>query len=90
MFGCYTPGKNYVTKWKGPYPDGYYAPTAFYSGESIGMRLRTATRGSAVTAVDWYAEVGTLNQYIDDYRRSDGQLKIKDIINVSFGVVLYR
>ena len=90
VFGCYTPGDRYVTKWRGAYPDGYYAPTSFYSGESIGMRLRSNTGGSAVRAVDGYVEVGTLSQYVDDYRRSGGELKVKDIINVSFGVVFYR
>jgi hypothetical protein len=89
-FMSYTPGDQYETKWPDKYPEGYYKPTAFYSGIAAGLRFRIkSTGGFLKNDTDLYTEVGTLSQYFKEYRNSNGYLKLSDIVNVAFGAVVY-
>ena len=77
-------GDNYVLKWPSHYPQGYYRPTACYTGEFLGMRLKKKKDYGLAKEWEIYIEVGTLTPYLHACIEND-YIKIKDILNLAIG-----
>jgi len=77
-------GDNYVLKWPSHYPRGYYKPTACYTGEFLGMRLKKKESYGPIEEWEVYIEVGTITPYLQACIDND-YIKVKDIISLAVG-----
>ena len=81
-------GDNYVLKWPSHYPQGYYRPTACYTGEFLGMRLKKKKDHGLAKEWEIYIEVGTMTPYLHACIEND-YVKIKDILNLAIGTTFH-
>lgn len=88
IFVNYAIGSQYNVTWPSYYPDRYYRPTALYSGESLGFRIKKDTGDSLITAVEFYADVVTMTEFMYEYFKND-RVTLAEIISLAFGARIH-
>lgn len=88
FFVNYAIGDQYKVVWPSVYPEWYYRPTALYTGESIGIRIKKNTGREIIKAVELYADIVTMSEYLYEYIEND-RVKLQYIISLAIGMRLH-
>lgn len=88
IFVNYAIGSQYNVTWPAYYPDRYYRPTALYSGESLGIRIKKYTGDSLISAIEFYADVVTMTEFLYEYFQND-RVTLAEISSLAFGARIH-
>ncbi len=88
LFINYAEGEQYRVIWPSVYPEWYYRPTALYTGESLGFRIKKDTGGEIVKAVEFYADIVTMSEYLYEYMEND-RVKLQYIVSLAMGMRIH-
>lgn len=88
FFINYTFGSQYKVIWPSTYPEWYYRPTAVYTGDSIGIRIKKNTNGQVIKAWELYADIVTMSEYLYEYVTND-RIKLEYILSIDLGIRIH-
>ncbi len=90
----YTLGDKYFLKQSRRYPDDYYKANAVHFNPFLEVSLINKSKfyKNYFNSLELYMDIAVLDEYLGDYiysKFNEGYVKMKDVINLSFGFRLY-